>query len=136
MQPPIDDREGEGVAMPEYKHCGHEEQAIYRARDGGELRACVAGLLEGDGEEQTRLHSRAVPFTPAIEQELLAAAGNSVDFVVGELEEEVNGLPVEEKGLVGVEFPALLERGEKIGGGVRGEGEALRYCGSRVTQKG
>jgi len=125
VQPAVDDRQRERVAMLEQEHGGHAEQAVDGAGDARKLGARVMRFLERDGEEEVGLHRRAVVFAFAVEEQLLVAASGGADFVVRDLKKEVHGLPVGDQGVLRVERAALGEGGEEVRRGVRDQSESF-----------
>jgi hypothetical protein len=110
------DGKGERVAVAEQQHRGHAEEFVDFAGDARKLGAGVFGVLQGDGEEKIGFNAGIIVLAFAFEDEVALTGG--LDFVARELEEEVNGLPVVEKGVVRVKRPPVRELGEECFGGV------------------
>jgi hypothetical protein len=107
----MDDAERDGVAVAEQDEGGLWEEAVDLADDAGELGAGVARLRELDGDEEVGVEGVGVVGAAIAEVE--RALGEGADFVGGDLEKKLGGLPVgEERGLA--RRAVGSERGEEV----------------------
>jgi hypothetical protein len=88
----VDDGDGKPVAVFEYHHDGHGEEAVDLPGDGRELAARVVGAFQLDGDEDVRLEQAA------LHRIIGEEGGFAAKFLVGELKEKVGGLPLGNEG--------------------------------------
>ncbi len=123
----VDDRERECLSVLEEEHRGHGEPLVDFARDVGERVAAISVSPQFHGEEEIRVidgrggcvcRQRCARGCPA-----RASGGEGVEFVFGELEEELKGVPFVQQRLFGVKLSVGIEPREESLGGVRVDGK-------------
>ena len=88
----VDNREGQGVSVLKNQQCGYSVELVDFAGDGGECGAGIGSSFEFDSEKEIGLIDTCI--NPCVLMEGDCLLGLLSDFVSGELEEEIGGLPV------------------------------------------
>ncbi|OPY71914.1 MAG: hypothetical protein A4E63_01401 [Syntrophorhabdus sp. PtaU1.Bin050] len=96
-----DDRKGYGIAVFKQEQGGHVEEPVDGPGNPGKLGSGVLAAPEFDGEKEIGLDGSAIEDPLAVKDE--CALPVRPDFRVGKLEEKIHGLPLGNKGLVGLE---------------------------------
>ena len=111
VQAAVDDGQRQRLSVAEQHEGRHGEELVEFAGDAGEGGARVVVPLQFESEEEVGIDDGTVVGAFALEEELLVAGG--ADFVVGQLEEEVDGFPFAGQGVLVVERFALGEGGDE-----------------------
>lgn len=94
----IDDGDGEFFAVLQQHHDGHGKDAIDLSGNGGELAARIVGIFQLDGEEEIGAEQAGSDVG------FLEEGRRGGQFFLGELEEDIGGLPLGEQGFLGIEL--------------------------------
>ena len=111
--PPLADRQRHFIVMLQQDDDRHCEEAVYRAGNSGDCRPCPVFSIQRDGEEYEAIDDGlAVIFSTVCRCAFTAQHRN---FIIGQLEQETDFVPMIEQRSLGLEFAFMVNLSGEIG---------------------